>query len=826
MSYNNHYKIKNDMKEDDNMGIVKKHINYALVEDVRPAMYTPMKYWGKKPHNIWSDFIDCYCPEDGVVLDPFMGSGIVAFESLILGRKSITFDLNPLSCFFVETTLKKFDEKKFKMAVDRIMKEIENDLVYKTNYIKTINDEKVVVYNYVWFKDEITKVRVKDLEGKSLPDLEPDELDKQLISDMNKIDMKYWYPTEKLPINPSINQKFITDLGGDDFSYIWTRRNLYILSKMFDIIIHEDEEIVNHLLAAFIHTLHLVCKMVYPRAEKGDRRYSGSWGRADYMIRNKSMEQNPLIVFLRSCFDKQGIIKAMKNAQERLPEKRKVNEVSKQKLIKGNFDLNYGIVDIADICDFIDEKSIDFILTDPPYGGLVQYLDLSQIWLVWLQKYDSKFKANTAGEITVKRGCIDREEYKRKLVNAFKNMHKVLKDDGYMVVTFHSQEMQDWNDFVNCVRNAGFKFDKVTHQYNKRSGESNVSMPYGTTGSDFYIRCVKRREVDFSDDQSELEHFILQKTIEIIATRNEKTPFTFIVNGLLPELLQAGYLRIDEPRELQDILKKYVGQNNIFEVTHNDTAGAGDYWWFNEPERYISYPNIPLSDRVEEAVLSFMRRKVSVRYDDVVAWIFKLYPNGLTPDPKGIKKTLEKYAVPCSGKWKLQEDVLKEATKHTDIILNLSKIGKRSGYKVFVGKREQHEICENGHLLRENADILDMLEILGRDCEKEKVDRINMIDSIWTQDRQIKCIFEVENSTNFTMALQRASNLEKSIPKFMVIPENREDELRSIVDPIFTKIFLDYNWRYLTYNQVMRMAINRNVEFTTILRMSKLIGDK
>lgn len=25
----------------------KKHINYALVEDIRPAMYKPMKYWGK-----------------------------------------------------------------------------------------------------------------------------------------------------------------------------------------------------------------------------------------------------------------------------------------------------------------------------------------------------------------------------------------------------------------------------------------------------------------------------------------------------------------------------------------------------------------------------------------------------------------------------------------------------------------------------------------------------------------------------------------------------------------------------------------------------------
>ena len=121
---------------------------------------------------------------------------------------------------------------------------------------------------------------------------------------MEQIKMQHWYPTDKLPLTPSINQKFITDLGGDNFSYLWTRRNLYLLSEIFNCILNEDKKVVKHLLAAFVHTLHLVCKMVYPRAERGDRRYSGSWGRADYMIRNKSMEQNPLIIFQRSCFDR------------------------------------------------------------------------------------------------------------------------------------------------------------------------------------------------------------------------------------------------------------------------------------------------------------------------------------------------------------------------------------------------------------------------------------------------------------------------------------------------------------------------------------------
>ena len=243
--------------------------------------------------------------------------------------------------------------------------------------------------------------------------------------------------------------------------------------------------------------------MVVPRQEKGNRSFSGSWGRADYMIRNRQMEQNPLIVFERACFDKQGVVSALRDANARLNTPVKINEVKQGNKIKTKSLVNYGNIDVADLADYVAPKSVDFIITDPPYGGLVQYMDLSLIWLVWLKQYNSKYTPDLNCEITVKKGIVSRDIYKRRLQNAFINMHKVLKDDGYIVITFHNKEMAEWNDFVNAVRNAGFKFDKVTHQYNRRSGESHVSNPYGTSGSDFYIRCVKQRDVDFSNDTSD-----------------------------------------------------------------------------------------------------------------------------------------------------------------------------------------------------------------------------------------------------------------------------------------------------------------------------------
>ena len=301
-----------------------QHINYALVEDTRPPMYRAMKYWGRKPHNIWSDYIEHYCPKDGVVLDPFMGSGISTFESLKIGRKIISTDLNPLSAFVVEVLSAKFNKKKFCDAVESIKTTIESDEIYQRHFMKQVDGEMMTVYNYIWLGGSVGLTRVKNSKAEGLS-LEADAEDLRKAADMASIDIPFWYPTDTFPQNPSVNNNFIRNIGGNTFDKLWTRRNLYLLSKLFNLIENSEDDVRLHLMYAFVHTLHLVCKMVVPRGAAGNRDFSGSWGRADYMIRNRSMEQNPLVVFLRSCYDKQGVVKAMLDAKKSLPAKRKIN---------------------------------------------------------------------------------------------------------------------------------------------------------------------------------------------------------------------------------------------------------------------------------------------------------------------------------------------------------------------------------------------------------------------------------------------------------------------------------------------------------------------
>lgn len=59
------------------------------------------------PDKIPFDFIKCFCPEGGVVLDPFVGSGSTAVMAKVLERKYIGIDISREYCDLAEERLEK-----------------------------------------------------------------------------------------------------------------------------------------------------------------------------------------------------------------------------------------------------------------------------------------------------------------------------------------------------------------------------------------------------------------------------------------------------------------------------------------------------------------------------------------------------------------------------------------------------------------------------------------------------------------------------------------------------------------------------------------------
>jgi len=65
------------------------------------------------PDQIPVDFIKCFCPPKGIVLDPFIGSGSTAVAAKILGRNYIGFDISKEYCDISEKRVKEIQTPLF-----------------------------------------------------------------------------------------------------------------------------------------------------------------------------------------------------------------------------------------------------------------------------------------------------------------------------------------------------------------------------------------------------------------------------------------------------------------------------------------------------------------------------------------------------------------------------------------------------------------------------------------------------------------------------------------------------------------------------------------
>jgi len=111
-----------------------------------------------------------------------------------------------------------------------------------------------------------------------------------------------------------------------------------------------------------------------------------------------------------------------------------------------------------------DDESVDYIITDPPYYDNVQYSELSDYFYVWLreclhEEYD-EFQPELvpkAREIVANKSANkDEEFFVESLANVFSECHRVLKQDGEMVFTYHHNENEAWSVILEALIRSGF----------------------------------------------------------------------------------------------------------------------------------------------------------------------------------------------------------------------------------------------------------------------------------------------------------------------------------------------------------------------------------
>jgi putative DNA methylase len=143
--------------------------------------------------------------------------------------------------------------------------------------------------------------------------------------------------------------------------------------------------------------------------------------------------------------------------------------------------LSYGDSSCVDIPD----KSMDLIVTDPPFFDNVHYSQLADFFYYWLNQMLDLSPANTTRcESEVQ--DTDSERFTAKLTSVFTECARVLKDKGLFVFTYHHSRHEGWTSVHQAIRHAGF----FCAQAYPIKAEMSVSMPLQQSKSPIHLDLI------------------------------------------------------------------------------------------------------------------------------------------------------------------------------------------------------------------------------------------------------------------------------------------------------------------------------------------------
>jgi len=813
------------------------HINRQIPPEAHTSMYVWHKYWGRKTWNVVGEYVKTYCPEGGIVLDPFAGSGVIAMEALKAGRRAIVCDILPISTELIRLTIKPVDINQLVNAFKRVEERSKAAILnlYETKCRKCNH-----VFPFecaIWKGDSCTEIRYSKCPrcgDRKTKNCKLVRYDKVVLDKIEKERISTWYPKQRLyyPDGTPFKEK----QKYESLDQLFTKRNLRALSILMDSINKEsNREIRDFLKIGFTSMVHL-CSRMCPISEGGHfTPFSSAWVQHSYWWPSGPyMEQNVWHKYESAILGHQGLKKAKEESNAIFGNVRISEDVDD--VISGKADLHIHLGDSVEFMHNLASKHgscIDYIFTDPPYDASIQYGELAYLWVAWLNEDTGYLDRLIAHEvIRNKRQNKDFTIYNNLLSNSFRGMYDILKSDSHLTLTFHNPTFMVRNATIHAAVMSGLDFVKIHHQELARSSPKSLLQPFGSAQGDFYLRFHKsgNRKESVQPEQIDairFERIVIEKAIEVIAKRGEPTPYTILINSIDPELARNGYFSaLRSGLDVSKVLESHLGQEFVL-VTVRIGGAEGKVWWFKDPSSIALLQSVPLSDRVEQTVLRKLQERVTVTFTDMWAAISEQFPNALTMDSTSIKEALEEYAQQIGlGKWKLRPEYQKDQIKrlHTRMISIIAEIGNAHGYEIWIGKKEQGDSIADGFPGR-TGDLRQYVKrpSLEGISDASNVRDIEFMDVLWLKKKNVVAAFEVENSTTMTEGIKRGSNLSPDIPKYMVLPQDREGQLkRKQNSPFFREGFEKGSWAHI-YFEVLEDAYRKE---KGDLSIKSLIGKK
>ena len=130
-------------------------------------------------------------------------------------------------------------------------------------------------------------------------------------------------------------------------------------------------------------------------------------------------------------------------------------------------DVRVGSANVAVLCGDscalpVGDKTVDFVVTDPPYFDMVNYSELADFFYCWLRRLVPELAPN--GKSTRLEGEVqsaDAALFADRLGGVFGECRRVLVPAGLLVFTFHHSRAAGWAAVAQALKGAGFTVTAV-----------------------------------------------------------------------------------------------------------------------------------------------------------------------------------------------------------------------------------------------------------------------------------------------------------------------------------------------------------------------------
>jgi 16S rRNA G966 N2-methylase RsmD len=410
------------------------------------GLYAFHKYWGKKPAETISFLIDKLSDPNDLILDPFMGSGAIAREAIARGRRFIGGDINPISIDLASTILRLPSSASIRKAVKLIESEVARDI--SETYLL---EDGSYASHYLWDEDELIEVWSKKKGSRTRIELEPTEHDHRLISAFAD-----YTPHNLRPLTTFKNSR-INSPGKLEWGDLFTGRALHNLELIrSSILAISDDTVRTALLTALTAASGQMSRMVFAIEKRGKssgqisskRKEVGSWV-IGFWRPKLHFEVNSWNCFINKA---KALIRGLESPGI-MPIEISDNPTSLLDLSKRCCICQ---LDALSLLEKLPKGSVDVIITDPPHGDRIPYLELSEIWNAILGK-----EAPFEREIVVTNAAERRQTslaYGDKLKQLFRHAGEVISEQGALVIMFNSRSKSEWCDLIVATTAGGLEY--------------------------------------------------------------------------------------------------------------------------------------------------------------------------------------------------------------------------------------------------------------------------------------------------------------------------------------------------------------------------------